>query len=661
MSGWRGHRTWLHVHLTCVLASSLIFAGTAGAQYEARAAVEPPVAGATAEDPAAAATVVSARDRPRELERVEDLFAEVPSARVRRLGGLASSSDVALRGAGAEHTTVVLDEVRLGATGVGLDLSLFPADVVDEVEVYRGGAPIWLGEGAIGGVVRLVPRAALGRRASATLGLGSFGRFEARGATEVGDESVAFASAVGLAREDGDHPYLDDGGTLFDPSDDVERTRRNAAAEVAHGFGHARWRLGAGELRAFVLTATRRAGVPGPAIRPTTRARRHDVRAQAAVGWELDGTGQGVEADWRLQLGTAVGLERRRVSDPFGEIGVGRRVGDDRALDATVRAAGVRRFTRAIELASLASWRVERFEPDDPFAAAPPRSATRHLGAAAVEARLAGRVAGVRSELRTSGRLELSLAEGALDAQRATASPTVRIALAVAPVAPLVLAASYARATRQPSLVELFGDGAFVLGDVALRPERGDHADAGATLRLRGSAVRAEIETRGWLLALDDLVRWRRTSQYTVAPENVAHATVLGIEVGSRIEIGRRLAVAAAASALRSEDDRGRALPFRPALQGYARAELRVGPARGWIDAQHLGASFVDPGNLVEVPARTLFGAGASCDVARERLRLGLSITDVFDARGFDLLGFPLAGRTFLATVTYREELGRAR
>src|SRR5690242_6296191 len=91
------------------LTLTTLATGPVAAQYGARAEVESPPAAGSDQDPTAAATVVGARDRARELETVDDLLLEVPAARVRRSGGLGEHADVALRGAGAEHTLVLLD------------------------------------------------------------------------------------------------------------------------------------------------------------------------------------------------------------------------------------------------------------------------------------------------------------------------------------------------------------------------------------------------------------------------------------------------------------------------------------------------------------------------------------------------------------------------
>ena len=104
----------------------------------------------------------------------------MPGAHVVQSGGQGSYSTVSLRGGELGHTSFLLGEMPVSGPDSGpLDLSLLPLEVFDRLEVYREGAPAFFDSGAIGGVVRLVPREDRESRLFASATGGSFGAWRA--------------------------------------------------------------------------------------------------------------------------------------------------------------------------------------------------------------------------------------------------------------------------------------------------------------------------------------------------------------------------------------------------------------------------------------------------------------------------------------------------
>jgi hypothetical protein len=71
------------------------------------------------------------------------------------------------------------------------------------------------------------------------------------------------------------------------------------------------------------------------------------------------------------------------------------------------------------------------------------------------------------------------------------------------------------------------------------------------------------------------------------------------------------------------------------------------------VDLEQVSATFADPANLVALPDRVRLGAGVVVDLA-EHAELALTVRDLFDARGLDLLGAPLPGRAVSLAFTLR-------
>ncbi len=127
------------------------------------------------DDPSAFTTVIDARAFDERFATVEEVLGQVPGVRVRRFGGLGSSSTASIRGSKSEQVLVLLDGVRLNSAQLGsVDLSTIPLRQVERIEVIRGGGSARYGSDAEGGVIAITTRKpeseALGADASFSAG-----------------------------------------------------------------------------------------------------------------------------------------------------------------------------------------------------------------------------------------------------------------------------------------------------------------------------------------------------------------------------------------------------------------------------------------------------------------------------------------------------------
>ncbi len=646
----------------CVLGAPV----QARAQYGATARVNRPIPAGSEEDPTAAATRIETSDRGRPQESLAELLRQSPGTRALSLGALGSYTTLSLRGTGGEHTRVLFDRMPLGRDGEAFDLSTIPVSTLDAVEVYRGGAPVRLGTGAIGGVLRLVPRVEEDPFAEVGTGVGSFGTRAVRlvGATGLRPGGVSMTTAVGYDGTDGNFPYVED-RTPLTPGDEREATRQNGAVNRGYGLTHFRADAGDGTLSAIGFGYTRTGGVPGPAVQPTRATRRTFARYGGMVGYAEE-----AEGDRPLSFGINGGAtyERNRFTDLYGEIGLGRRATDDGLLVANAMANGELALTDWLSAAMVAGYRYERFAPDDALSQSVATS-ERHAGIAALEGIVKPRIGDVRIELRPSARIEINHArlteirpgDSGRATSTTTAAPTFRLGAVAEVVRGLAIVGSVSSGVRLPTLTELFGDRGYLLGDTTLSPERSVGGDLGAVAVGRWGPVRGRVEARGFALRVEDLIRYRRTSQYQAIPENVSQARVLGVEAGLDLAITRYLGVAGALTVMNAVDlTRERSLPLRPTLTAYVRPRATLGPLGPlsdvdlFIDLTHVHRSYADPANLVVTPGRTRVGAGVGLAVLEGRVRIDGVVTDLFDVRGQDVLGFPLPGRSFYVDLTLR-------
>ncbi len=650
--------------VVCIPSAAAADSGEFGAAARVRGQ---PMAAVHGEDPTAAGTSIDVHARVAVPRSLGELVLETPGARVQRTGALGAFSSIGLRGGDGEEVLVLLDDIPLVAPDGGpFDLSLFPAELFERVDVFRGGAPVWLGASAIGGVVRLVPRRSDSPAFGLSAGAGSFGAYQLEAGTSAGrDNHVALRSRAIVRGATDDFVYEDDKGTLFDPSDDETLRRKNAQSVDATGFADLTLPWLGGTLRAVVLANGRVAGEPGPGSQPTPNIDRSRTRGLVGAAYDRK-AGQA-----RLQLVAAASFAADRFSDRFGELGTsGRWETDDHAFRTFLRGATTVQLARWLETTAVGSYALDHYAPHDRFTFPAPAGSTRHSGAAALELRAHAAVGGIAVELRPSARFELSHAalhatrtiRGPFEPVRTFAIPTARLGVGVAPWPALALTASIASGSRLPSMFELFGDRGLVLPSPQLEPVRALNYDAGATLRHDGEVLAGALELRGFSQARRDAISVVRTAQWQLRHENVARVRQEGLELGARGALFDVVALHGALTYSRAQDVADRRLPFRPRWSAFVRPELRVRFARPAItsagasaEIEYHGFAFADRANLAVVPACTTAALSASLGLLRDRLILTARGTDVTDARCTDLVGYPLPGRSLFFTLTWKE------
>lgn len=108
------------------------------------------------------------------LAGLDALVDRTTGVRIRREGGVGSDFDMSINGMSGNSVRYFVDGVPLDAQGSGVNLSNFPVNLVDRVEVYKGVVPTQLGADALGGAVNIVTRRGKGNYLDASYGVGSF-------------------------------------------------------------------------------------------------------------------------------------------------------------------------------------------------------------------------------------------------------------------------------------------------------------------------------------------------------------------------------------------------------------------------------------------------------------------------------------------------------
>lgn len=667
--------------------------GDSGAPGIARAADETVDVVAEAEEGAApdpadtsgAVTVVRADDPtlPPGAD-LADALSAAPGVHVRRLGGLGDYTTATIRGSTARQVEVFLDGVPLNPDGLGVvNLAELPLSGLERVEVWRGGAPAWLGSAAMGGVVNLVTPT--GDHPPTRIE-GAFGQYVTRrvhasGGTDLGRGADLRLSVDSFGTR-GDFTYFDDRATPYNLFDDRTLVRENNDKQDLSVL--ARVRGGSDRLSLTFQDGfyARDEGIPGNAHDPALSAHLSTVRnlAHVALGVPLPRAGR-VDARLYHQY------RREHYGDPWGEVGWG-------SYDQVYRyhdLGGTGRL-RLVPLPFLAAdvsaaLRVDTYQPYS-LLEDPPTDGTRWRGT--------GRLSGEASLSLWGDRLRISaVLEGRIVDDRFLgevpystlrvnegAEPvrfpfTPRVGVRFRPVPALTLKANAGRYVRLPDFVEIYGNRGALIGNYDLRPESGTALDAGARIEGAVGKTRAAAEVVVFHTASEDLIAYVTNAQRQAMPINLGAARVSGVEAGVQATVLGLLHLGAdvtwADSRNASPDDAysGNRIPHLPEWEVQARVAL-VWPflRLGW-NVSHTAGTFEDATNWYLEPPRTVHGAHIRVQPGPRWPFLALEVRNLTDERVAvvpanpldptsdaravkaltDFTGYPTPGRTFLATL----------
>lgn len=652
---------------TCALVLSLV-AGSVRAQEEevvvrqtrphpARPAQEPSVAGSTIERDRLTQPGVSAGD----------VLRESPGVQVSQSGGLGAPATARLRGATASQTPVYLGKVRLNDEVGGVaDLSTVPHFFLERIDIYRSHSPRFLSESGIGGAIVLVPKVLSNNALSLQGELGSHATRALRGSVALREENGAraFFLAGDLQAADNDYPFEDSRGTLLD--DTPARTNRLRNADSQSG---ALWALGSqrvGQARISLLAhyAKREQGAPKLALVPSESARAELQRGIFALDSEFPSR----SAEDHLRISTRFVSGATMIDDPQLELG---------AMAAHIRTPG-ERFEQEFEgrhalgdtLEMRHMWtfgveRLRRFERRQ-------NADEEMLAVKRISARAAGSI-----EWRPVQPLvfDAVVAGRCFDTSEGAASvcsdwaPTGRASARFEqPIWELY--ANAGRYVRLPTLSELHGVGILVRGNPSLSEESGTVAGSGLRVQAPRPGARPIAWADGSAFARysSDLVTYVRTAQGYLHPVNRKTSRTVGAELSFGTRFIEPLLIEGNLSLLDPRDTsadrvtKNDILPFLSRATAHARIEYEwvtgrtqdVSKVVAGSRAYFQSSRYADPAGLGVIPAQMFVDVELGLCIYRDVFHLRGRVSNLFNAERFDVVGFPLPGRSAFLSLEAR-------
>ena len=92
-------------------------------------------------------------------QNVGEVLNKVADVRLDTYGSMGARSDISIRGSSANQVYVMVDGRPINVPSLGMaDLSQYPADQVERIEIIRGPGSVLYGAGALAGVVNIITR-----------------------------------------------------------------------------------------------------------------------------------------------------------------------------------------------------------------------------------------------------------------------------------------------------------------------------------------------------------------------------------------------------------------------------------------------------------------------------------------------------------------------
>ena len=264
---------------------------------------------------------------------------------------------------------------------------------------------------------------------------------------------------------------------------------------------------------------------------------------------------------------------------------------------------------------------------------------------------------------------------------------TPRIAARMEVVPGLELRSSVGRYFRAPTLLELFGDRGYVIGNEGLRAESGLNVDGGIVWDdgfswfSRPSTI--HLQAAGFASWSEDWIQWIQAGS-VIRPENIQSVENYGVEAGLDMSfVDQFLKLQLNYTFLVSRNESPDPEQFGKPLPGRVPHELFLGTSIGWRWFPHnteLGARIfynldflssvtLDPSARYRLPPRLIQGIGVSFDVAR-RIDFAFEVRNFTNQRvtvwdpGYspvgpipqaisDFIGYPLPGASAWATLAF--------
>ncbi|MDQ6767157.1 MAG: TonB-dependent receptor [Candidatus Eremiobacteraeota bacterium] len=587
---------------------------------------------------------------PADLERIGSLTAAgalrfVPGTVVQEYGPYGSLGTVALRGASASQTLVLIDGQPANETDTGsFDLSSLPVSVIDHIEIVQGGSSTLYGSAAMGGVVNIITKypvsagnlnmfAQLGYQGTFTRGLGF---------TLGGPDMLARVDVQAVSASNGfAYPAF---RRLYPAG-----IRTNSDAKTSDAGIALSGRLGAVAVKASFHNDTSAIGIPGSVFFASNLAQQQRVYQRMNLDFDLP------LAHGDVALQVASNGRRLHFFDttqpfPYDNQANGNTHGV--SLRTTLALGRFNVVTGGYDSGgSSVTFDTAYVNPNSPV----PQACQGGSSFDSCIAHDASSAWYLQDEIHAPGTpLTVSLGIRTQRTQGARPVSVPSIGTVVRLSDSIDVLANYARAFRTPNLDERYYPG---YGSPALQPEYGATYDVG----MRCHATRSECTLSYFGQDTSNLIINVPIDAFgDVQPFNVSRARVRGLETSIDTRVGTFAhAYLAYTDFLRAADltpsnQSSIRLLYRPTSTGALAVWISRGTWTYGIDSTYVGRRYADEKNTQVLTPYVVTGLHLKKTLSR-RLMLTMRVDNIGNNHNAeDVLGYPIVGSAFSVRLSTR-------
>jgi len=585
-------------------------------------------------------TVISYEDFDTKVATVADVLRKETGVQIRQTGGLGSSSRVNIRGSSAKQVNVYLDGVLLnGAFGGSVDLSQFALGSVEQIEIYRGNAPVQLGYSGIGGAINIKSRKMGGKpEKQLVVGVGSFESKKIAASLADSYQGNDFFIAGEYLSADNDFYITNNNGTGEYSDDDISEKRNNANFD--HSSGLFSWSREFGNnlnLKMLTQYFEKNDSLPDPLNTEINKAELETdfLSSQFKLDYFYSPT-----ITYGFKLFSSEKVEHYQ--DTENKIGLRQ----NKEKGTTFSYGGAIQSSYALEnnLVSLnIESSVEQYKQED------------FIRNTSAEYERNQSILGLQNEwvspegdwlINVGGRVFYVTDQNKIKDSTNTKWHTgIHIGALYSLTESIQLRGNISHNIRIPQLFELYGDRGFFIGNDELEPETALNIDTGVSYTTNNATLSTAIFYR----ALDDAIVNNFSSQGVGRAENNSEATVVGLELDASYQLTAPWSISLKSTLQDSEnladgnDKNGNELAGLYSLSSFIDTSLALNAMTYTLEYRHQSGGYYDESNDAAIPDQNIVNVSTKWQNSDRSIEV--RVDNLGDKYVEDFHRYPMPGR----------------
>jgi outer membrane cobalamin receptor len=597
------------------------------------------------------------------LETVEGLYVQK--------SGIGGKAQLRIRGSDPKQVLILIDGQKVNPSGSGVaDLSTIPVDIVEKIEIYRGGASAEFGPDALAGAVNIITRPErifrdMGVRAGKYRGKWNYDDENVQMITILGDSRFSGKFSFDRKKSDGDFnfSYTAQGPGDYDTVHTGRRT--NNDTESLSLFTSGIFRLGSETSLGYSAQYyDSKYGLPGQATRQNEYGRAGDERILMNSALEALPS-----PDHRYKVEVAYSRFSQAFMDTMSEPAGSRFDSHYRNDIFTVRHRQSHSLLKGDLTHIGVEYRLDRLDHTDGLRPAFSMgvSSRKNYSVYVSEEHLFDLVSfpiapqvtldgAVRYDFSRTDKDSTSWQDTTGSSASDFVSPKLGMAVSFGRADIVTLRANYGKSFRLPSINALFWKGDVRSGgNPGLKPEKSEHSEAGAEFKIgfRGFAAAAGLTY--FHSHTTDLIIWQPDYQGVWQPRNLASGETSGHEEFVEFRLKNRLltvryqnTITTARNKTPGHNTYNKRLPFYPHFITSLAAGFDCWIFSGRYEIRWVDMSYTNQANTRYYDGYRIDDIRLSADIAVGRnwtVSFDGAVNDLHDTAYVLMAGQPMPGR----------------